>query len=197
MDFDILINKDNILDKDFVPNDLVITDNNENNFHKYKDPNLKPQISNAILPYFTLMQKDAYLNGFSIIVDSGYRSFNYQQVIWDKNVLEKGLDYTQKYVMLPGSSEHQSGLAFDVAYYRNGIYTDDVKEDDPEYNWLINNSYKYCFILRYPKDKENITHINFEPWHFRFVGINAAKIIHDNNITLEEYHLLKEKKLKR
>lgn len=196
MDFDILINKENKLDKNFVPDDLVATDNNENNFHNYKDPTLKPMISKAVLPYFLLMQQAALKKGFNIIVDSGYRSYDYQQVIWDKNVLEKGLDYAEKYVMLPGASEHQTGLAFDIAYIRNGKYTDDVTVEDEEYKWLINNAHLFGFILRYPKGKEEITKINFEPWHFRFVGVELATYIHENNLTLEEYHFIKNNGIK-
>ena len=74
------------------------------------------------------------------------------------------------------------------AYYENGIYNDDVKEDDKEAIWLKNNCWKYGFILRYPKGKEDITGYNFEPWHFRFVGLELAKKIYDEDLTLEEYY---------
>ncbi len=191
MDYSALINKEHRLNSSYVPNDLVITDNNENNFHNYKDPTLKPMISASILPYFLMMQAAALKEGFHIIIDSGYRSYDYQQVIWDKNVEEKGIEYTKRYVMTPGASEHQSGIAFDIAYIRNGSYTDDVTGDDPEYAWLMNNAHLYGFILRYPKDKEDITGINFEPWHFRFVGVELATYLHENNISLEEFHARK------
>lgn len=194
MDYDTLINKEHKLDRSFVPNDLVITDNNDNNFHNYKDPSLKPMISSAVWPYFQLMQEAALKEGFHLIIDSGYRSYDYQQVIWDKNVSEKGLEHTSKYVMMPGASEHQSGIAFDIAYFRNGAYTDDVTSDDPEYAWLIRNAHLYGFILRYPQGKEGITGINFEPWHFRFVGVELASYLFANDMTLEEYHLVKSQK---
>ena len=103
------------------------------------------------------------------------------------NVKEKG-DEAYKLVALPGTSEHQTGLAVDFAYYENGIYNDDVKEDDKEAIWLKNNCWKYGFILRYPKGKEHITGYKFEPWHFRFVGPKLAKKIYEENITLEEYY---------
>ena len=61
-------------------------------------------------------------------------------------------------------------------------------ENDYEYNWIINNAYEYGFILRYPKDKEYITGYNYEPWHYRYVGIDAAKVIYENNLTFEEYY---------
>ena len=102
-------------------------------------------------------------------------------------IKEKG-DEAYKLVALPGTSEHQTGLAVDFAYYENGIYNDDVKEDDEEAIWLKNNCWKYGFILRYPKGKEHITGYKFEPWHFRFVGPKLAKKIYEENITLEEYY---------
>lgn len=188
MDYTKLINKENLLPAIFVPNDLIQTDENENNFHNYKDPNQKPMISGFIYPFFLKMQKDAAKDGIHIIVDSGYRSYDYQRVIWDKYVEEIGLEETKRKVALPGSSEHQSGLAFDVAYIRDGKYSDDVKEDQKETQWLFDNAYKYGFILRYPKGKEEITGYKFEPWHFRFVGLELASILQNEGITLEEYY---------
>lgn len=130
---------------------------------------------------------NAHLLGLPLIVDSGYRSYNYQQVVLNALIKEKGGE-AYKLVALPGTSEHQTGLAVDFAYYENGIYNDDVKEDDEEAIWLKNNCWKYGFILRYPKGKEHITGYKFEPWHFRFVGPKLAKKIYEENITLEEYY---------
>ena len=84
----------------------------------------------------------------------------------------------------PGHSEHQTGLAVDVEGSNNDY---DKFESSIEFNWMINNSYKYGFILRYPKGKENITGFKYEPWHYRYVGIELAKYLYKNNLTLEEY----------
>ena len=187
MNFDALINRDNLLSADYVPEDLYILDNNENNFHNYKDASLKPMLSESIKPYLDAMLSAAKKDGFTIIVDSGYRSYQYQQVVLDALINDKGEEaYTLS--ALPGSSEHQSGLAFDFAYIKNGKYSDDVTETTPEAVWMANNSYKFGFILRYPKNKTEITGYQYEPWHFRFVGLDAAKVIFDADITLEEYH---------
>lgn len=191
MDFTILINKDNPLNQGYVPNNLIETDNNENNFHNYEDPCLKPTIDKAIYPYFLEMQKAAAREGINIIVDSGYRSYEYQKIVWNSFLEKIGLEETKKRVAPPGASEHQSGLAIDIAYIINGIYTDDINENQRETQWLFNNSYKYGFILRYPKDKEEITGYSFEPWHYRFVGLELAQELYENNITLEEYYLKK------
>ena len=187
---DVLVNKDNLLPSDYYPKDLVVTDQNENNFHNYQDPRLKPMVRRDIYPYIQRMMEDAKKEGVEFIVDSGYRSYNYQQKVLDKLIAELG-DVAYQKAALPGASEHQTGLAFDIAYYRNGVFDDDVKEEDKEAIWLANNSYKYGFILRYPKGKEEITGFQFEPWHFRFVGLELAKELFDEGITLDEYYARK------
>lgn len=188
MDYKILVNKENRLEPNFVPESLITTDENENNFHKFQDPMQKPTIHTMVLPYFLKMQQDAKKAGFNIIVDSGYRSYEYQQVVWNYFLEEIGLEETKKRVALPGTSEHQTGLAIDVGYIINGKFIDEVEEAQLETQWLFQNAYKYGFILRYPKGKEEITGYNYEPWHYRFVGLELAKKLFDENITLEEYY---------
>ena len=188
-DYTFLVNKDHLLSSDYVPENLVITDDNENNFHDYKDPNFKPMISADILPYFEAMQKAAEALGLrKIIVDSGYRPYEYQQVIFDKSVAEKGLEETLRLVSLPGSSEHQTGLAIDIAYMDNGVYIEKTSDVDPEIMWLKENAHKFGFILRYPEGKEDVTNIQYERWHYRFVGVEMATILYAEGITLDEYY---------
>lgn len=187
LDVTVLVNKEHILDKDYVPLEMYVVDENENNFHQFKDASLKPMLRSDIKEYVDKLINDAQGLGLPIIVDSGYRSYNYQQVVLNALIKEKG-DEAFKLVALPGASEHQTGLAIDFAYYENGIYNDDVKENDKEAIWLKNNAWKYGFILRYPKGKENVTGYNFEPWHFRFVGLKLAKYLFKNDLTLEEYY---------
>lgn len=187
LDVTVLVNKKNMLDSSYVPLKMYVVDENENNFHQFKDASLKPMLRSDIKEYVDKLINDAQGLGLPIIVDSGYRSYNYQQVVLDALINEKG-DEAFKLVALPGASEHQTGLAIDFAYYENGIYNDDVKENDKEAIWLKNNAWKYGFILRYPKGKENVTGYNFEPWHFRFVGLKLAKYLFKNDLTLEEYY---------
>lgn len=193
LDITTLVNKNNPLPKDYQPTSLYIIDENENNFHQYKDPSLKPMLRSDIKPYVDALLNDAHKLGYPIIVDSGYRSFHYQQVVLDDLIAKKG---SEAYTLLaiPGTSEHQTGLAMDIAYLQDGIYSDDVKENDKEAIWLKNNAYKYGFILRYPKGREDITGFQFEPWHFRFVGLELAQELHNQEFTLEEYYSLKRKK---
>ena len=186
LSIDVLVNKENMLSIDYIPKNMYIVDNNENNFRNYLIDNIKPMLRIEVKPYIEKLIYDANNNGINIIVDSAFRSGNYQQMILDKVISEKGNE-AYKLVALPGTSEHQTGLAVDFAIYENGIYNDDIKEDDKEATWLKDNAWKYGFILRYPKGKEDITGFNFEPWHYRFVGLELALELYQTNQTLEEY----------
>lgn len=185
-DIDVLVNKDNMLDINYVPSNLYVVDENKNNFRNYQDPSLKPMLRIDVKPYIDALIRDANNLGFPLIVDSAYRSGFYQKLILDNEIKLKGSD-AYKLVALPGASEHQTGLAIDFAYYKDGVYSDEVLESDKEAIWLKENAYKYGFILRYPKGKEDITGFNFEPWHYRFVGLELALELYHTNQTLEEY----------
>ncbi len=127
--------------------------------------------------------------GYIIDIESGYRSSNYQKKVWDDCVLEKGLAHTNKYVAKPGYSEHQSGLALDFVLYENGsFYIEHKMTGHPVLEVVEKNAYKFGFIIRYPKGKENITGYNYEAWHLRYIDdINIAKYIYENKLCLEEY----------
>ena len=185
-DIDVLVNKDNMLDINYVPSNLYVVDENKNNFRNYQDPSLKPMLRLEVKPYIDALIRDANNLGLPLIVDSAYRSGVYQKQILDNEIKLKGVE-AYKLVALPGASEHQTGLAIDFAYYKDGVYNDDVKESDKEAIWIKENAYKYGFILRYPKGKEDITGFNFEPWHYRFVGLELALELYQTNQTLEEY----------
>lgn len=123
-----------------------------------------------------------------IIAVSGYRTINDQQKIYDASLLENGNDFTRKYVALPGYSEHQTGLAVDLA--ENSAAIDFIRPHFP-YSGVCQRfrekAANYGFIERYPAGREHITHIAHEPWHFRFVGYPHSKIMTDAALTLEEY----------
>ena len=191
IDYEILVNKEHLLDKYYVPEGLV--DINEPTGIKI-DTTYVNRLDSEVYKSFKEMQKDALKEGYEIFVDSSYRSYDYQEKVYNSYVAERGLEYATQYVALPGSSEHQTGLAFDVIYRRNGEMLDDQFDTDPEMIWLHENAYKYGFILRYPKGKEDITGFNYEPWHFRYVGKDLAFKMKERDITLEEYHNLKKTK---
>ena len=123
--------------------------------------------------------------GLSLSVNSAYRSYEDQQSVYDTYYSLYGQSYVDKYVAIPGYSEHQTGLALDVKSKNSNLFA-----NSKEYSWMLENSYKYGFVLRYPKDKEDITGYNFEAWHFRYVGIDIAKYMYENNITYDEYYVM-------
>ncbi|MBD5129397.1 MAG: M15 family metallopeptidase [Ruminococcaceae bacterium] len=119
---------------------------------------------------------------------SGYRSMEEQQSIWNGCLSESGIEFTEKYVAKPAHSEHQTGLAIDLGETREHI--DFVRPDFPDggvCGKFKRIAAKYGFILRYPHDKEHITGIAYEPWHFRYVGAPHTEIITENGFVLEEY----------
>lgn len=132
--------------------------------------------------------------GVSLFICSPYRDYNRQTVLFDRKIkayVTKGLTYAEAYsvasmqVTAPGASEHQIGLALDIVCNYHARLDYAFGETDAGI-WLADNSYKYGFILRYPYGAGDITGIIYEPWHFRYVGIEAATYIKQNNITLEE-----------
>jgi len=178
MNYLILINKDNFLDRTYIPNFLV--DSNSN----YKDDIL---VCDKVSKMFNSMKLFANENGYNIDIMSGYRSYNYQDKIYNKLINEKGFNYAFRYIAPPGASEHQSGLAIDICVYRdNNCYIEHEIEDFEEIKWVQNNAHRFGFILRYPSGCEDKTGYNYEAWHFRYVG-NMASYLFFNNLTLEEY----------
>ncbi len=124
-----------------------------------------------------------------IVYVSGYRTLSEQVSIYEDSLEENGLEFTKKYVALPNHSEHQTGLAIDLAKNHQEVI-DFIRPDFPYtgiYKTFRNNAYKYGFVERYQKGKEKITGIGHEPWHFRYVGYPHAKIMVDNGLSLEEY----------
>lgn len=123
-----------------------------------------------------------------IVPVSGYRTQKEQEDIYNTSLRDNGEDFTKKYVALPCHSEHQTGLAIDLGIYKEKI--DFIRPDFP-YTGICNKFRKaapsYGFIERYQKDKEEITGISHEPWHFRYVGYPHSRIITDNNFAFEEY----------
>ena len=135
---------------------------------------------------FVRMARAAKEEGLKIIANSSYRSYEEQDNIYNSFLKKHGTEYAEEYSAHAGYSEHETGLAVDIDAYQSSA---DDFENSNEYAWLLENSYKYGYILRYPKDKEIITGYSYEPWHYRYVGIDAAKVIHDEDITFDEYYL--------
>ena len=136
-----------------------------------------------------------YDAGLTPVICSAYRTQDFQQTLYDNKVsewMEQGYsrgDAREKaghQVAVPGTSEHQTGLALDIVAAGYQIL-DEEQEDTAEQKWLMENSWKYGFILRYPSEKSDITGIGYEPWHYRYVGKAAAADIYRTGVCLEEY----------
>lgn len=141
------------------------------------------------------MMDDCRAAGLSPVICSSYRSMEKQKELYSNKINEfvsygYSRDEAEKkageLVAVPGTSEHQLGLALDIVDISNQALNE-TQENTAVQKWLMNNSWKYGFILRYPTDKSEITGISYEPWHYRYVGKQAAKEIYDAQICLEEY----------
>ena len=138
--------------------------------------------------------------GYQYWIASAHRDRAYQQGLVDEDVekyMSKGYSYetalrkTYEYTMPPGRSEHETGLALDILCSTNTIM-DESQKSEPGNRWLVEHCHEYGFILRYPEDKERITGINYEPWHFRYVGKEAASYLTQKGWTLEEFYQVLE-----
>lgn len=173
---DILVNKYNYLKSDYIPNNLVEINREYSNGSKV--------LVDVAAKAFEKMAEDAKNLGYTIRAVSTYRSYEYQNGLYTNYSKKDGIEKADTYSARAGYSEHQTGLAVDVDNEKIN-YTKFSKTE--EYKWLINNSYKYGFILRYPENREDITGYSYENWHYRYVGNDAAKYIYNNGITYDEY----------
>ncbi len=180
----ILVNKDNPLPEDYTFEQHSLNSGFVIDEQAYID-----------LYRFTKACNDA---DFHYNIISAYRDRETQQGIIDRNIqelMDKGLSEeearakTYETVQMVGCSEHETGLALDLSDEDIFTLTEDL-ETNPTIKWFTDNCYNYGFILRYPKDKVEVTGIDYEPWHFRYVGEEAAKFMHEHNLTLEEFHQL-------
>ncbi len=173
--YEYIVNKNNKLESDYIPTDLEEIDLRFACLNKFLRKEAKIN--------FERMVKDAKDKGYNIVAVSAYRSYNYQEKLYNNYVVDKGFYYADIASARPGHSEHQTGLAVDVADLSLDY---DNFDKTKEFKWMINNSYKYGFILRYPKAKFHITGFKYEPWHYRYVGIKLASYLYKNNLLLEE-----------
>ena len=172
----VIVNKYHYLDSDYVPDNLVTASST----YGYALP-----IEKKTYDAFINMYNDALKSGLNLSILSPYRSYNTQVSLYNRYVNKDGKVLADTYSARAGFSEHQTGLAIDIA--RRGGNLGGF-ESTNEFKWLKDNCYKYGFILRYPKGKEWITGYQYEPWHYRYVGIDVATQIYNEGITFEEYY---------
>ena len=147
-------------------------------------------VDSRIYPDLQQMFDDMRAQGVYPVVASGYRTAEKQQELMDDKVdsyrsqgysKSTAKEEAKKWVAEVGNSEHQTGLAVDIN--ADGVHSSGYQV----YNWLADNAWKYGFILRYPEGKTEITKTDYEPWHYRYVGAEAAKEIYESGLCLEEY----------
>ena len=128
----------------------------------------------------------ARAEGLKVYLSSGYRDYATQNYLYQRKVAQYGEETAKTIVAVPGTSEHQLGLAVDLVDANMQDLTS-AQESTETQKWLMANSWRYGFIHRYPNGKTDITGIIYEPWHYRYVGKDAAQEIFNRDITLEEY----------
>ena len=185
----ILVNKEHGLDRDYKPDDLADV--------KYyaSDRSAEGRYMRAeAADAFHSLVEEAGVQGMTLAMTTAYRSYDFQSALYNGYVARDGQAAADRYSAKPGKSEHQTGLAVDVSSPAVNYQLTMSFADAAEGKWLAENAHLFGFIIRFPKDKEEITGYQYEPWHLRYVGLASADYIYKNEITLEEYFQLLEQR---
>jgi len=176
----VLANTESLLDEHYIPEDLTKLTCRKISY----DPiEMRETAANALNELFDAAQEDSIY----LYAHSGYRSYRTQKTMY-YNRLNKNNGKDDGVVAYPGSSDHQTGLGIDVINKAGiGKKFTEAFGKTKEGKWLAENCWDYGFIIRYQKDKEDITKIIYEPWHLRYVGVQVAQYMHANNLSLEEF----------
>lgn len=174
-------NKKHPLPDNYQPADLVYV----NVTQTHGDTTLRKEAADSMVTMFQAAEAD----GVALVLGSGFRDQTYQTNLYNMYVSQSGQEYADSISSRPGYSEHQTGLAADIKAPDDGTFLDETFFNTPQGQWLYNNAYRFGWILRYPEGKEDITGYSYEPWHYRYVGIETATAMHniDPNLTFEEY----------
>lgn len=179
-----LVNRDYLLPADYVPKDLTEPAIRFSHGEHDDKRKLRKVAAKALEKMFRAAEKKKII----IYGVSGYRSYQRQQSIYNRNVSLHGKKSTDALSARPGSSEHQTGLTIDVSAASVNCLLTQRLGDTKEGKWIAKNAHKYGYIVRYPKNKSKITGYSYEPWHIRYVGVSVATYLYENKLTLEEYY---------
>lgn len=177
-----LVNKEYSLDENYVPNDLVkvdvptVLENPEVN-------QLREVAADALKTMFAKAKE----SDIELHARSGYRSYQTQVQLFQNYLNKHGEEAANRYSARPGQSEHQTGLVMDVTSESVNYQLSDRFGETKEGKWLSEHAHEFGFIIRYPKDAEDITGYIYEPWHIRYLGIDMARKVHESGLTYEEY----------
>lgn len=177
-----LVSKTSSIPTDYVPSPISVPDVTVNSAKTDAENSVRTDITAPVKALFDA----AATAGNQLMIGSGYRSADLQAYYFNSLASSVGDSAANQSVARPGQSEHQLGLAIDISLASRECYLDTCFADTAAGNWLAANSYKYGFILRYPSDKVAITGYQYEPWHFRYVGIDLATALNDSGLTLDE-----------
>ncbi|MCF0114036.1 MAG: M15 family metallopeptidase [Erysipelotrichaceae bacterium] len=174
----VLANKNHTLPDGYAPSDL-----RQPNVRRTQETLMRDEAASALEAMFNAAEAD----GAYLYATSGYRSAQYQEMLFNNYAARDGACAASRYSSRPGHSDHQTGLTCDISLADGRLWTG--FEETTEGKWLAVHAHEYGFIMRYPKDKEQITGYIYEPWHFRYVGIDTATEIYDAGIymSFEEF----------
>ena len=175
----LIVNKYYTLSKDYKIDDFVTI---SNNYSWGTNQKTRQVVYDAYLE----MWEAAKENGIYLMVNSSFRSYEEQDALYKKYTKEYNQRYADGIAARPGHTEHSTGLCLDIFSKANPSRAKFTESTD--FEWLKNNAHKYGFILRYPEGKENITGYNAESWHYRYVGVEVATFIYENDLTFDEYY---------
>lgn len=175
----VLANKTHYLPSSYEPSDLITPDVP----FCIGEMQMREEAAKQLEAMFQAAKEE----GVHLIARSGYRSYNTQKMVFQRNVDKNGLQKALTYSARPGQSEHQTGLAMDITSKDVNYLLVESFEETEAFHWLQEHAQEYGFILRYPKDRTEETGYQYEPWHFRYVGTFTATYIKENQLILEDY----------
>lgn len=200
MNYEILVNKDNPIDLNYLENTIIpslisidFQRDNDDIFNDFGIIDKKIYLEKETARAFCELRNFLLKQGIQFDICSGYLSLEHQKNKYDSFFRRNGLDLTKKRMTLPGYSEHHTGLAIDCDYYKNNQWAGICNDDNYETQYIHSVLHQFGFILRYLKDKQEITKMQYEPWHIRYVGKELARKLYNDNLTLEEYSYVKSK----
>ena len=198
MNYKILVNKENSIDieylKDVIEPSLVeieFTRDNDDIFEEFNITNRKIYLESETAKAWYKLKKFLVNQRIEFDICSGFLSLENQGYKYNSFLKRNGIEMTERRMCKPGYSEHHTGLAIDCDYFKNDDWAGICSDDNPETKYIHSILHNFGFILRYPKHKQEITGMQYEPWHIRYVGKELAKKLYEEDITLEEYHIKK------
>ena len=194
MNYEILVNKENPISEEYIKNviepslvEIEFSRDNDDIFADFNIPNKKIYLERKTAEAWYQLKEFLVNQGIKFDICSGFLSLENQQYKYNSFLKRNGLELTKRRISLPGYSEHHTGLAIDCDYFKNNDWAGICNDDNPETKYIHSILHNFGFILRYPKHKQEITKMQYEPWHIRYVGKELAKKIYEEDLTLEEY----------